>query len=313
MSHPSRRLAPCALLIAAFTLPTHAADAPVAAPAFVDAVAFAFHDSGEDHKVIVTNTPALQRIDQPDDHFSFIYNPATQLYTGLELGNYTYWTFSWPEVRAAVETSKRGEKRLQDLSIAGLTSDNPSPTTNTPADAAPDSTTLGSGDDSGYVWRPATEKKSIAGLPCTRWIGETVSGENCSVWCYAGPLPKVTEAIALLRQVNGPMALVPVRVVVPDFIFPVYDALTKAGVTPVQIDWGDTDKSTFRLVDQKNRPYDARLFAVPKLFVKTTLVTMDGMIPEQPAPRLRGSATPPRVDHLTPPRDPAALPTPPSP
>ena len=288
-------------------------DAPVTAPAFVDVVTFEFHSDSEDHKVIVTTSPALARIDEPEDRYSFIYNPATQFYTGLEVGNCTYWTFSWPEVRGAVEASKRGEKRLQDLSLEGLHADNPLPATNAPAAVTNDASALANGDDSGYVWRPAAGKKRIAGLDCTRWTGETVSDENCEVWCYAGPLPKVTEALTHLRAVNGPMALVPVRVVVPDFIFPVYDALTKAGVTPVMITWGgDTQKSTFRLAEQKARPYEAKLFSVPKTYVKTTLITMDGMVPEQPAPGLRGSATPPRVDHLTPgqPPGPMTLPHP---
>jgi hypothetical protein len=121
----------------------------------------------------------------------------------------------------------------------------------------------------------------------------------------------VTEAIARLREVNEPMALVPVRVIVPDFIFPVYDALTKAGMTPVLINWGSgTEKSTFRLVDQKARPYQARLFTVPKLYVKTTLITMDGLVPEQPAPDLRGSPNAPRIDHLAPNPRPITAPNP---
>jgi hypothetical protein len=317
MPLPFRRLLSCALLAPASLLPALAADAPppkalplmpaLATPAYVNVVTFAFHDDGTDHKVIVTTSPTLARFDEPDERYSFIYDPATQLYTGLEHGNYTYWTFSWPEVRAAVESSKRGEKRLQDLSIAGLNSDNNPASTNAPADTS----TLATGDDSGYVWRPATEKKTIAGLKCTHWTGETVSGENCEVWCYPLPLPKVAAAIATLRQVNEPMALVPVREVVPDFIFPVYDALTKAGVTPILVTWGsDTAKGSFRLLDEKTRPYEAKLFTLPRLYVKTTLVTMDGMVPEQPAPGLRGNASPSRVDHLAPNPSPMTVPNP---
>ena len=255
----------------------------------------------------------MVRFDEPTDGYSVLYTPATQFYTGLEHRNYTYWQYSWPDVRGAVENSKRYEKRLQDLGNEGLSADNPAPATNAPA-AVPDTSSLATGDNSGYVWRPAAEKKRIADLDCTRWTGETLSGENCEVWCYAGPLPKVAAALAQLRVVNEPMALMPVRVIVPDFIFPVYDALLKAGVTPVRIDWGSgTEKSTFRLVEQKTRPYEAKLFAVPNLYVKTTLITMDGMTDDQPAPDLRGSRTPPRVDHLTPSPQQPGMPAPPSP
>jgi len=311
MFDPFRRMPSCAVLALALVAPVFAADAPgpkaeprvapVATPAFVDQITFAFRSDEQNHKVVVTTSPTLQRIDEPDERYSFIYNPATQFYVGLEHDNDTYWTFSWPEVRAAVEASKRGEKRLQDLSIAGLGPDNPAPATNAPVATTPDTSALATGDDSGYVWRPANEKKRIADLDCTRWTGETVSGENCEVWCYAGPLPKVSAALAQLRAVDEPMALVPVREVVPDFIFPIYDALSRAGMTPVMINWGsDAQKSSFRLVEQTTRPYEAKLFSVPKIYVKTTLITMDGMVPEQPAPALRGNANAPRVDHSAP-------------
>jgi hypothetical protein len=288
---------------------------PVGTPSYLNVVTFAFESDGQKRKVIVTTSPAVQRIDEPDDRWSFIYNPATQFYTGLEHGNFTYWTFSWPEVRASVEASKRGEKRLQDMSLNGLNSDNPSPETNAPASTAPDANTLATGDDTGYVWKQTAEKKRIAGLECERWTGDSVSGEACTVWCYNGPLPKVTEALARLRETDEPITLVPVRTLVPDFIFPVFDALTKSGLTPVQINWGsDAAAGSFRLVEQTTRPYDAKLFAVPKLYTKTTLITLDGMIPEQPMPGSRKNAAP-RVDHFapTPEMGPAGAPMPPQP
>jgi len=84
------------------------------------------------------------------------------------------------------------------------------------------------------------------------------------------------------------MALVPVRNVVPDFIFPVYAALEKGGVVPLEITWGgDQDKNFFRLTDIGTRDGKLALFTVPKLYVKTTLITMDGMTPDQPAPQFR--------------------------
>jgi hypothetical protein len=271
----------------------------VAAPSQVNVVTFQYRSNEEDHKVVVTTSPTLVRIDQPEQRYSFLYNPATQCYTGLEHSNYTYWSFSWPEVKDAVEASKRGEKRLQDLANEGLNPGGGSSATNNAPDSSAAASSLATGDDSGYVWRPTTEKKRIAELDCTRWTGETEGGETCDAWCYAGPLPRVTEALATLRAVNEPMSLVPVREVVPDFIFTVFDALTKGGVTPVAMNWGsNTERTTFRLVEEKTRPYDAKLFVVPKLYVKTTLITMDGLVPEQPAPDLRGSPTAPRPDHL---------------
>jgi hypothetical protein len=105
-------------------------------------------------------------------------------------------------------------------------------------------------------------------------------------------MPKVHAAIAELRKVNEPMALVPVRTMVPDLVFPVYDALTKGGVTPVLINWGDDMKNHFRLIEVKSREAKQGLFAVPNLYTKTTLITMDGMIDSQPAPGLRKSDAP---------------------
>jgi hypothetical protein len=255
-----------------------AAPPPVAVPAFLDVVSFEFHADGENHKVVVTTSPILLRVDEPDDGYSIIYNPQTDHYTGLEHRNYTYWEFSWPEVREAVENSKRHEARLQELNNEGLSGDTSPPSTNA-LDAA--SSSVGS-DDSGYVWRATTDRKRIADLDCIRWTGETLSGENVEAWCTNGPLPKLQAAVESLRTVNEPMALVPVRTIAPDFIFLVYGALVKAGVTPVLIDWGgDTDKSTFRFVEAKTRDGKLSLFTVPKLYMKTTLITMDGLIDQK--------------------------------
>jgi hypothetical protein len=229
----------------------------------------------------VTTGPNRLRVDEPDDGYSVIYDPQTDHYTGLEHRNYTYWEFSWPEVRDAVENSKRHEARLEDLSNEGMSGEVEGPVTNAP-DAA---STPAVSDDSGYVWHMTTDKKRIADLDCIRWTSDTLSGESVEAWCYNGPLPKVQAAIARLRAIDEPMALVPVRTIVPDFIFPVYDALLKGGVTPVLINWGgDRKENHFRLVEAKTREGEPGLFTVPKLYMKTTLITMDGMIKEQPAP-----------------------------
>jgi hypothetical protein len=252
---------------------------PRAAPAFVDVVTFDYETDAENHKVVVTMSPTLLRVDEPDDGYSIIYNPQTDFYIGLEHRNYTYWQFSWPQVRDAVENSKRQEARLQELNNEGLNGDNPPPSTNA---AGTDSTSAGS-DDSGYVWHPTSDRKRIAGFDCIRWTGDTVSGENVQAWCCAGVLPKVQAAVGQLRAIDEPVSLVPVRTLVPDFIFPVYDALCKGGVTPVLVTWGeDQDKNTFRLLDATTRDGKVSLFTVPKLYIKTTLITMDGLINSQP-------------------------------
>ncbi len=273
-----RMLISVVLLLSAIA--AHADNPPKAAAAFIDVVSFEFRADGENHKVVVNMSPGLLRVDEPDDRYSVIYNPQTQYFTGLEHGNYTYWEFSWPDVAALVQKSKRYEDRLQELGNEGINGDLAVPATNAPGDISSSSV---SADDSGYVWHPTGEKKRIAGLDCIRWTGDTVSGENVEAWCYAGVLPKIDAAVANLRTINEPMALVPVRTIVPDFIFPVYDALTKGGVTPLLITWGgDSDKDAFRFLEAKARDGNLSLFAVPKLYIKTTLITMDGMTGQQP-------------------------------
>jgi len=257
---------------------------PLAAPAFVDAVTFEFNADEESHKVMVVSAPNLLRVDELTDGYSVIYNPQTDFYTGLEHRNYTYWQFSWSEVRDAVENSKRHEERLQELGNEGLTGigDSDSSNANTNATSA-DTSSTSLADDSGYVWHPTNDHKQIADFDCVRWIGDTVSGESVEAWCYAGVLPKVQTAIDRLRVIDEPMALVPVRNIAPDFIFPVYTALLKGGVTPLLINWGnDQNKNHFRFVAAKTEDGKLSLFTVPKLYSKTTLITMDGMLDKQP-------------------------------
>lgn len=262
--------------------PDWTTNAPIAVPAFVDAVSFEFNADGENHKVVVLSAPNLLRVDEPEDGYSVIYNPQTDHYTGLEHRNYTYWEFNWSEVRDAVENSKRHEERLQELGNEGLNGDSDTDSSTTNASSAATSS-AGISDDSGYVWHPTTDHKQIADLDCVRWVGDTVSGESVEAWCYAGVLPKVQTAIDRLRAIDEPMALVPVRNIAPDFIFPVYAALFKGGVTPLLINWGDDqDKNHFRFEAAKTEEGKLSLFTVPKLYVKTTLITMDGLIDKQP-------------------------------
>jgi len=266
------------VLLASLTASRAATDTktpPVAVPAFVDVVVFNVHMEGETHPLIVTTASNLLRVDQPADRLSIIYDSQTDHYTGLEHSNYTYWEFSWPEVRSLVENSQRYAAHLRDLGNEGINIPQPSPDTNAPGAPSP---SLGS-DNSGYVWRPTNDKKKIAGLDCVRWTGETVSGESVEAWCVTGTLPKIQAALDRLRAINEPIALVPVRSLVPPFVFPIYDALVKGGVTPVLIKWGgDRDKNSFAYVESKTRDGKPSLFTVPKVYVKTTLVTMDGIL-----------------------------------
>ena len=75
-----------AVLLALALAPLHAADAPAprALPLYMpgpssvlDAVTFAFFSDGVNRKVTVTSSPTLQRIDEPEDRWSFLYDPAT--------------------------------------------------------------------------------------------------------------------------------------------------------------------------------------------------------------------------------------------
>ena len=250
---------------------------PMAAPAFLDIVTFNVHQDGETHPLIVTTGPTLLRVDQPVDRLSIIYNSQTDHYTGLEHNNYTYWEFSWPEVRALVENSERYASHLRDLGTEGINMSSSSADTNAPGFTA--ASTSAGPDNSGYIWRPTTDKKKIAGLDCVRWTGDTVSGESVEAWCVNGPLPKMQAALERLRTINEPIALVPVRSLVPPLIFTIYDALVKGGVTPVLIKWGgERDKNSFSYMESKTRDGKLSLFTVPKVYMKTTLVTMDGIL-----------------------------------
>lgn len=250
-----------------------AKSSPPPPPANLDVVTFLVHFESEPQKLIVTSAPTVTRVDKPAEEYSVIYNAQTDSYLGLEHSNYTYWQFSWPEVRAAVESSKRYESRLQELNLAGINS----LTAKAPGEAAAGSVP----DTSGYVWSQTNDKKTIAGLNCTLWKGQTVSGDTLLAWCFDGPLPKIQTAIDRLKVMNEPLALTAIRTLVPPLVFPVFSALTKAGVTPVQITWGERNKNSFTFVEAKARDPKLSLFTVPNLYMKTTLVSMDGIIDQK--------------------------------
>jgi hypothetical protein len=314
----------CALAVSPASLfaaqPAEPASAPVAQPAIpavLDVITFQVRDEDGNRKLVVTPAPGLLRVDVPDDGLTIIYNSVTQFYLGLENRNYTYWEFSWPDVQAAVKGSTRYQTRLKDLGTQGLNgympdADGTAVSTNTappnpfaasdalmstnpaPAPApAPTPPPAASENVSGYIWKPAGERKRIGDLDCVKWTGESLSGSPVEAWCCMTPAPRVKDALARLREINEPIALVPVRSLAPAFVFEVVDDLAKGGVTPIDITWGDDqDKNHFALVSVKTREGRPKLFAIPPLYVKTTLVTMDGIGSQKPAAPIKPQNAP---------------------
>jgi hypothetical protein len=287
---------------------------PIAAPAFVDSVTFNIESSGDRHLLTVISAPGLVRIDAPDDRLSVIYDPATEHYIGLEHSNYTYWEFSWPEVRDAVQNTHRYAQRLQDLGPElmeenaiqppGTSTDSTTPSALANADGTTNSATVldpnaaaattSAGDDTtGYVWHTTIDKKRIGDYDCVHWVGETVAGEKIDAWCAPSLLPQVEKGLTILQTVNEPIALVPVRDFVPPLVFVAWRALTKGGVTPVLMTWGsDSEADRFTLVNVKQRDGKLSYFQVPKDYIKTTLVTMDGVGNQKPVTGRRDAPTP---------------------
>jgi hypothetical protein len=277
-------LVPCARAQTAPT--TNAAPemgARKAAPAFLDAVTFKVDADGEKRTLVVTDAPSLDRIDVPSDQLTVIYDPATEHYTGLETSNYTYWEFSWPAVRAAVQGTGRYAARLRDIGPALMeegSSSQPAAASDPLAGNSVSSTDSvgGDDDDSGYVWHTTVEKKRIAGFDCEHWVGETVAGETIDAWCAAGLQPPIERALATLKAINEPMALVPVREIVPPLVFVAWKTLTKAGVTPIDMTWGgEGDSNRFIFVNVKEHEGRISYFQIPDLYRKTTLLSMDGI------------------------------------
>lgn len=250
-----------------------------AAPAFVDVVTFKIQMGEEKEQLTVTSAPGLERIDASNERLSVLYDPATQHYTGLEHGNFTYWEFSWPEVRDAVQNTPRYATRLRDMGPE-LLEENAATPAATNSDTAPASASTDSaGDDtSGYVWHTDPAKKRISGIDCVHWVGETISGEKIDAWCAPRIIPEVEQALATLQTINEPIALVPVRNFMPPTAFVAWHAMTKGGVTPVLMTWGsDAEFNRFLLAGFKQRDGRVEDFRVPKVYIKTTLITMDGI------------------------------------
>jgi hypothetical protein len=271
------------------TTPPTAAPVAVAAtapkiPTKLDVVTFNMLSGDENHKMVITLGSVLVRLDAIEDRYSVIYDPRSDDYIGLEHSNDTYWQFSWPEVKAKVAQSKRYADHLRDLISQGidaddLTSDSAPPPPAANIDASAVAPSVGNDTDtSGYTWAQTNEHKKIAGFDCVHWTGTSISNPNVDVWCYAGAIPNVRAAMEKIRAMNEPMALVPVRTLVPAFLFTVYDSIVKGGGTPLLVLWGGAeDKNKFSFAKAETRDNRPEIFAIPKLYIKTTLITMDGI------------------------------------
>ncbi|HUB67385.1 MAG TPA: hypothetical protein VL981_07880 [Candidatus Methylacidiphilales bacterium] len=266
--------------------PKAAPATPPKAPAKLDVVTFNMYSSDENHKMVITLGPVLVRLDAIEDRYSVIYDPRGEDYIGLEHSNDTYWQFSWPDVKAKVVQSKRYADHLRDLISQGIDTDDltsgstpPPPAADTDSSVAAPAPSAGNdADTSGYTWTQTNEHKRIGGFDCIHWTGTSISNPNVDVWCYAGAIPSVRAAMEKIRAMNEPMALVPVRQLVPAFLFTVYGSLVKGGGTPLLILWGgNQDKNKFSFAKAEMRDNKPEIFAIPKLYIKTTLITMDGI------------------------------------
>ncbi len=243
-----------------------------AVPAQLDAVTFTIHTDSETRKLVVISSPQALRVDALDEGYSVIFNPKTEHYIGLEHRNYTWWEFSWPEVHGALSSTKRYQTHLQEITAEGAA----------PFAGGADPAKGIQPDSAGYVWSQTPQKKEVNGLPCVRWSGESPSGDKIEAWCYEGVLPKVRGAMEQLQKINDPMALVPIRTLVPTAVLPAWGALIRGGVTPILIIWGaENDRNRFGVTEVKVRPGKADLFVVPKLYLKTTLISMDGIVEQK--------------------------------
>ncbi len=74
------------LLAPARAANNNAAPPPVPAPAYIDVVSFDFDADGETHKVVVTMSPNLTRVDEASEGYSVIYYPNSQFYTASITG-----------------------------------------------------------------------------------------------------------------------------------------------------------------------------------------------------------------------------------
>lgn len=256
-----------------FILSAHAADAP---PLVAQRMEFYLHDQVEGKRIIILLTPEKIRVDQPDDKFAFVYDVATKTYTGLELRDAHYWSFNWPQVQRFVQGTKRYRRRIQDLNIEGFASyDITRPD-------APESQP----EPTQFIWRTDTTTKKISGYDCQHWLGQNRGGKDVEAWCIEQRIGGLKENLDRLKEINEPMALVPVRPVLPPEFFAVVDSLYKAQVTPVEVGWGNTEKRTddgtkLTLISIQSKEISPEVFQVPKTYLPTKLQALEGIVDEE--------------------------------
>lgn len=247
-------------------------DAPIPA----QRMEFYLRDQVEGKRIIIYLTPDKIRVEQPEDKFAFIYDVPTKTYTGLELRDAHYWTFSWPKVQAHVQSTKRYQRRLQDLNIEGFASydiTRPDPTPTLP-------------ESPQFIWRTGEGKKKVSGYECQLWLGDNRGGKDLEAWCVEQRVGGLKENLDRIKEVNEPIALVAVRPVMPPEFFVAVDSLYKAQVTPVEIAWGGTkqargdDKTRLTLTSIQTKEVSPALFVVPKTYLPTKLLALEGITEE---------------------------------
>jgi len=230
---------------------------------------FQVREAGETKKLALILTPEKIRVDQPDDKVAAIYEASNEKFTGLELRDGTYWEFSWPEIQATIQKSKRYERRFHDLNIEGLASYDL--TRPDPVDVVPDAPI--------YQWRPTGEKRRIGAYETAQWLGTSATAPPVEAWCVENQLAGLKPALDQVKKINEPMALVPVRPILPAIAFLVVDSLFKAQVVPVEIDWGQsTDRNRLTLVKLESKNVDSKSFSVPNTYRKVQLNALDGIL-----------------------------------
>lgn len=246
------------------------------APIQAQRLEFYLHDQVEGKRIIIYLTPEKIRVEQPEEKFAFIYDVATKVYTGLELRDAHYWSFSWPKVQEHVLSTKRYQRRLQDLNIEGFASyDITRPDAPVAAPETPQ-----------FIWRTGEGKKKISGYDCQLWLGENRGGKDLEAWCIEQRVGGLKENLDRIKEVNEPIALVAVRPVMPPEFFVAVDSLYKAQVTPVEVAWGGTkqsrgdDKTRLRLVSIQTKEVSPKLFAVPEGYLPAKLQALEGVTDE---------------------------------
>lgn len=236
-----------------------------------DQMEFRLVDFNQEKKITITLTADKIRVDQPQDKFAFIYDVATKTYTGLELRDAHYWSFNWNQVQAHVQASQRYKNRLKDLNIEGFAS----------YDLARKDVSEPLPDQPQFIWRSDEKTKKVGSYDCQHWIGDNKAGKNIDAWCVEQRVDGLKEDLDRIKEINEPMALVPVRPVMPPEFFVVVDSLYKAQVSPVEISWGEKeDKTRLTLISIQHKEVPASQFQVPETYLPSKLQALEGIVDE---------------------------------